>query len=282
LNFPKHFPPERVLTVVGTNYRTFGPIVASWLNRAFSAAGEFGFNYNRSDGLVKQSYAQLPGAPRTFVHKCHSGPDSLVTSREAFEIATRFFFGNIKVRLNLIKANVKRGKDLFGKSEFFIGVGIKPRMVDFELFHQSVEAENCYGPFAESDLSDPDPAFGWADTAGTRLVWEGWLDTGATEMNDIVIRLDIYVGERDLYGIGFSDNVIFRKQYYVRAVFDDIAKLQLRELILHTGEDFSDETQAQRMRRSDPDDATLWEFDIGGTGFEATFGLRFDIVPERG
>ena len=114
--FADHFPPERVLTVVGTNYRTYGPVVASWLNRAFSVAGEFGANYNRSDGLVKQAYAQLPGAPRTFVHKCHGGPDSLVTSREAFEVATRFFFGNIKVRLKLVKAKVTRGKDLFGKA----------------------------------------------------------------------------------------------------------------------------------------------------------------------
>ena len=152
--FADHFPPERVLTVVGTNYRTYGPVVASWLNRAFSVAGEFGANYNRSDGLVKQAYAQLPGAPRTFVHKCHGGPDSLVTSREAFEVATRFFFGNIKVRLKLVKAKVTRGKDLFGKSEFFFGVSIKPRYVDFELFHQSAEAENCYGPFSKEDLSD--------------------------------------------------------------------------------------------------------------------------------
>ena len=149
-----HFPPERILTVVGTNYRAFGPVVASWLNRAFSVAGEFGPNYNRSDGVVKQAFAQLPGAPRTFVHKCHGGPNSLVTSREAFEIATRFFFGNLKVQLRLVKGKIKRGKDLFGKSEFFFGVSVKPRKVDFELFHQSAEAENCYGPFSTDDLSD--------------------------------------------------------------------------------------------------------------------------------
>ena len=69
-------------------------------------------------------------------------------------MATRFFFGNIKVRLKLVKAKVTRGKDLFGKSEFFFGVSIKPRNVDFELFHQSAEAENCYGPFSKKDLSD--------------------------------------------------------------------------------------------------------------------------------
>ena len=295
--FAEHFPPERVLTVVGTNYRTYGPAVASWLNRAFSVTGEFGPNYNRSDGLVKQAFAQLPGAPRTFVHKCHGGPDSLVTSREAFEVTTRFFFGNIKVRLNLVKAKVTRGKDLFGKSEFFLGVSIKPRRVDFELFHQSAEAENCYGPFSKEDLSDKSGdgvSFNWADgDNGERVIWEGWLDAGANPLTtdrprnggrggegqkpappeDIVMRLDFYLGERDLFGIGFSDNVVFRKQYYARAVFDDVSDLAtLRELVLHTGEDFTDPTQAETMRRKSP---TTWEFDIGGTGFDATFGLTF-------
>jgi len=296
-SFAEHFPPERVLTVVGTNYRTYGPVVASWLNRAFSVAGEFGANYNRSDGLVKQAYAQLPGAPRTFVHKCHGGPDSLVTSREAFEVATRFFFGNIKVRLKLVKAKVTRGKDLFGKSEFFFGVSIKPRYVDFELFHQSAEAENCYGPFSKEDLSDKSKddssdkntdgvVFNWVDEDnGERVIWEGWLDTEANatitsdrapDDNTIVLRLDFYLGERDLFGIGFSDNVVFRKQYYARARFDDIKDLTtLRELVLHSGEDFKDPAQAEPMRKLSP---TTWEFDIGGTGFKATLGLTFTVV----
>ena len=34
---------------------------------------------------------------------------------------------------------------------------------------------------------------------------------------DMVLRADVYVGERDTFGIGFSDNVIFRKQFYLRA-----------------------------------------------------------------
>jgi hypothetical protein len=215
-------------------------------------------------------------------------------------VATRFFFGNIKVRLKLVKAKVKRGKDLFGKSEFFLGVSIKPRRVDFELFHQSAEAENCYGPFSNEDLSDKTThgvSFNWADgDDGERLIWEGWLDTGAATLgtdrprdgvrsgdvqkraqpDDIVIRLDFYLGERDLFGIGFSDNVVFRKQYYARAVFDDVGNLaSLRELVLHTGEDFTDPAHATTMRRTSP---TTWEFDITGTGFDATFGLTFAVA----
>lgn len=279
LNFSKSFPPARVLTVVGTNYRTYDVGVSSVMNRVFSLADEFGPNYNRSDGLVKQTSAQLPGAPRTFVHKCHGGVDSLVTSREAFEVATRFFFGNIRAQLNLVSAEVTRGLDRFGKSEIFFGVSIKPRGVDFDLFHQSAEAENCYGPFSTTDLTDADVAFDWAGPE--RLIWEGWLDTTARAISsdrlpgvsDIVMRLDFYVGERDLFGIGFSDNVIFRKQYYVRAILEPQLALQL-----YDSEKFADGIDGKPMNKTE----NGWEFDVAGTGFTATLRVSFESVPESG
>lgn len=290
VDFAKDFPPERVLTVVGTNYRTYSQ-VPSMLNRLFSVEGEFGLNYNRSDGLVKQALAQLPGAPRTFVHKCHGGPDSLVTSREAFEVATRFLFGNIKVRLKLLKAEVTRkGFDFIGKNEFFFGVSIKPRGVDFDLFHQSAEAENCFGPFRTNDFTDEkkDVAFDWTGKDRTeRLIWEGWLDTKAITLGtdkpankmspDIVMRLDVYVGERDLFGLGFSDNIVFRQQYYIRAIFDDLANLELRGIELHESEDLKSESRTELNFIHGG-----WPFKVGGTGFEATMQMSFSIVPRVG
>ena len=257
-NFAERFPLERLLTIVGTNYRSYDVGVASRLNRLFSVGGEAGPNYNRSDGLVKQTYAQIPGAPRTFVHKCHGGFDSLVTARESFEIATRFFFGNVRARLKLVNARITRGRDFFGKSEFFFGVSIKPRRVDFDLFHQSPEAENCYGPFNTEDLSDPDPSFGWAGDG--RTIWEGYLDTSSIiednsiTVKDLVMRLDFYVGERDLYGIGFSDNVIFRKQYYVRTLLGDPLRLYL-----HTGEEFMTSAYVEAAKDAMRPVGTGWE-----------------------
>ena len=92
------------------------------------------------------------------------------------------------------------------------------------MFHQSPEAENCYGPFSMRDLTDADVAVEWSDPS-TRLIWEGFLDASRLRPDsnrrnvvDLVLRLDIYVGERDVFGVGFSDNVIFRRQYYLRAV----------------------------------------------------------------
>lgn len=278
VNFHKHFPLERLLTVVGTNYRSYGVTVSSWANRLFSVDGEAGPNYNRSDGLVQQTYAQIPGAPRTFVHKCHGGFDSLVTARESYEIATRFFFANYKVRLRLMRATVLRGKDWIGKSEFFFGVSVKPRGVDFELFHQSAAAENCYGPFHTIDFSDKKPTFDWAGK--DRLIWEGYLNTEFIKTgNDIVFRLDFYVGERDLFGFGFSDNVIFRKQYYIRAKLD-----RGLELFWHTSEDFQDQ-DSTTQKDSDPLTGPMksvakgWDLDVKGTGFKGTCRVELEPIP---
>ena len=56
----------------------------------------------------------------------------------------RFFHARHRVALSLDSAKIMRGGDWFGRSEFFFRVPIKPRHVDFELFHQSVQAENCF------------------------------------------------------------------------------------------------------------------------------------------
>jgi triacylglycerol esterase/lipase EstA (alpha/beta hydrolase family) len=281
--FQEQFPLDRTLTVVGTNYRTYSVAASSWMNRLFSVAGEGGPTYNRSDGLVKQSSAQIPGAHRTFVHKCHGGNDSLVTSREAYEIATRFFFGNVRVRLRVVAADVKRGGDFFGKSEYFFGVSLKPRKVDFDLFHQSPEAENCYGPFRRTDLSDPPVEFDWADRA-TRLIWEGFLDASKLSPDedrgsvvDMVLRADIYVGERDSFGVGFSDNVIFRKQYYLRAVLGGALRLYC-----HTSEQFMQKGYVDDPKDEMTTSPTGWTFIVGGTGFSATLGLELEYVPLDG
>ncbi|MBV6625037.1 MAG: alpha/beta hydrolase [Rivularia sp. (in: Bacteria)] len=291
VNFHKYFPLERLLTIVGTNYRTYDVPLASFANRLFSVEDEYGTNYNCSDGLVKQTYAQIPGALRTFIHKSHSGKDSIINSREAFEIATRFFFGNLRARLRFVRGKVTRGKDLFGKSEFFLGVCIKPRGVDFELFHQSKEAENCYGPFSQTNAeysdnnidfgeSNDELGFSWADD--NKLMWEGYFDTKTILQDesiaekDMVMRLDFYVGERDLLGIGFSDNVIFRKQYYIRALLP--TQNQELQLFLHRDEQFADQNNATVMEFVDGG----WEFEVRGTGFVGTFKIEIDIVPEEG
>lgn len=293
-HFHKYFPLHRLLTIVGTNYRTYNNAVSSRLNRMVSLLEEFGPSYNRSDGLVKHNAAQIPSSVRTFIHKCHGGPDSILTSRETFEIATRFFFGNVRTRLRLVQGKVTRGKDFFGKSEFYLGVCIKPRRVDFELFHQSKEAENCYGPFTKFNPLDKninfsennqELAFPWGDDR--KLIWEGYLDVTpiledeSITTKDMVMRLDFYVGERDLYGIGFSDNMIFRKQYYIRALLPTKTQPNLI-LYLHNDERFAAPNFQPSPNEKIPYLNGGWEFEIAGTGFEGTFRIEVDKVPEDG
>ncbi|MET1018162.1 MAG: hypothetical protein ABWX76_15165 [Leifsonia flava] len=304
LGVPTWFPLSRLLTVVGTNYRDYNIKISSAGNRLASLLAGDGMTYNRSDGLVKQAAAQLPGAPRTFVHKCHGGTDSLVTSREAYEIAMRFFHGTHSIRLSLDEARINGDeKDFFGRSEFFFGVTVKPRFVDFSLFEQSAAAENCYGPFRTVDLSDDGPgalptalsqplaasdrAMGWAGDG--RLIWEGWIDSNANpKAPDMVFRLDVYVAERDTLGIGFSDNVIFAGQYWLQVI-----KGAHPVIFIHTTEQTlkltSGLTDADAETVIDPrisratEDATPenaaaagWTFPVGGPNFAAT--LRLEVA----
>ncbi|MEU7901692.1 hypothetical protein [Actinoplanes sp. NPDC049118] len=308
LDVASWFDPQRILTVVGTDSRSYGVRIASLGNRLASLFDEGSLVNNRSDGLVKQSSAQRPGSPRTFVHKCHGGHDSLVTSREAYEIAMRFFHGTHRVSLWLDEADVSRGGDNIGQSEFYLGVSIKPLYVDFELFHQSAEAENCYGPFHDRHLDDPLPdldtelrrplaASGdrtnvWAGP--DRLVWQGWLDAHLAASGDPVFRIDIYVGERDAFGIGFSDNVVFRKQYYVQAVLGPGPM----KLYVHSGERFlgsKEPAGAAELERIAEDSATAlvqraqpsgradeWTFRTQGAAFAATWRVAMTAEPSDG
>ena len=307
LEIEKAFPVERVLTVVGTNYKSYGVAGSSLINRLSTLVDEGSLATNRSDGLVKQASAQLPGAPRTFVHKCHGGPDSLVTSREAYEITMRFFHGTHRIRLWLDEAKVQRGQDWFGRSEFYLGVSIKPRYVDFELFHQSAEAENCYGPFSDAALTEGPPDLaeelrkplaergdhttGWAGPG--RRVGEGWVDgrhKPDARAPGMVFRLDVYVGERDTRGVGFSDNVVFRKQYYVQAFPGEEP-----ELFLHSGEQYlggreprsrddlaalaeqqAGQAATAAVRRLERTSRGDWLFEVEGTGFEGIFRVAVD------
>jgi len=152
---------------------------------------------------------------------------------------------------------------------------LKPRGVDFELFHQGKEAENCYGPFNSHKLDDQKVVFDWIGAdRNDRTLWEGWLDSGQAppEADDLVMRLEVYVGERDLFGIGFSDNLIHHGHCYVQATLEP--KLRLAK---HVGEKFTDAGLALEQT----DDQT-WLLPIEGDGFKATFGIQLSFVPPDG
>jgi pimeloyl-ACP methyl ester carboxylesterase len=92
----KHFPPERIFNLVGTNPRdyTVAAGASAW------AAGD------ASDGLVRieNTTTHGPGldgkdvtSPRAFVYRSHSGHYGIVNSEEGYQNLTRFLFGTLRV-----------------------------------------------------------------------------------------------------------------------------------------------------------------------------------------
>ena len=88
------------------------------------------------------------------------------------------------------------------------------------------------------------------------------------------------LGERDTFGVGFSDNVIFRKQYYVRAVAEGDAEpggsFANVKMYLYRDENFATTAGADEMTR----DGSVWSCKVGGTGFEARLGVSLEMVTE--
>ena len=116
------------------------------------------------------------------MHKCHGGVDSLVTSREAFEIATRFFFGNIRARLRLSTAKVTRGQGPLRQERVLLrrlDQAAAGRLRPLPSERRGRELLRAVQRTDENgDVIQRAPeklAFGWADDS--QLIWEGYLDT---------------------------------------------------------------------------------------------------------
>ena len=198
----KSFDPEGMLCVVGTDHWSY----EMWVSKVLAG--------KKSDGLVKQANASVEGAYKAYVHKCHGGNDSLVTSREAYELATRFFFGDKRVTITQNRARVvgKYERWWQGRPEYFVGFSLKPRGCDFFLNRQSKEAENCFGAFRSNKIGE------------SLTAYRGILDTSRIKsraQDDIAFRFDLYVGERDLKALhGFSDTIILEKNALFRYAMD--------------------------------------------------------------
>jgi len=225
------FDPKRVLCVVGTNHHTYISAVST-LNQLVSWLK--GQEANHSDGLVKQESALLTGAYRADVHKCHGGSDSLITSREAFELATRFFFGDTEVTIRVKKAKIHSRKEgllevvkglVDGVPEYYLGFSLKPRDLDFYLHYQKEESENCFGPFSKEEIDGQELVRDSYDPSKNGVVFEGFLHSALGErkggrnkgdLQNLVVRFDVYVAERDSFFVGHSDTKIVNAQSYFK------------------------------------------------------------------
>ena len=86
------FPLDRFFCLVGTNSRDY----ATAFGLSSQAVGA------RSDGLVQFENAYLAGAPRSLVHRSHSGRYGIVNSEEGYQNMRRFLFGDLAITANLV------------------------------------------------------------------------------------------------------------------------------------------------------------------------------------
>lgn len=81
------FEPQRFFCLVGTDERDYEQ--ARGLARRLVGP--------MSDGLVRIENATVRGAPRSFVHRSHSGDYGIVNSEEGYQNLVRFLFGTVRV-----------------------------------------------------------------------------------------------------------------------------------------------------------------------------------------
>jgi pimeloyl-ACP methyl ester carboxylesterase len=128
-----YWDPARWLCVIGTREEGY----AAGLGRTGSLLRDNG----RSDGLVAQDHAWLEGCPRAYLHKIHGGPDSLITSRDSFEVVTRYLFGTHDIEIALEPGSQLLNFDR--DSQYFVGLSVKVRAVDFFLHQMDRQSRNC-------------------------------------------------------------------------------------------------------------------------------------------
>lgn len=90
------FPEERFFCLVGTDAGDYRA-AAGLSKRAVGPS---------SDGLVQIRNASVLRAPRAFVHRSHSGHYGLVNSESGYENLRRFFFGELRVTVEMCGVTV--------------------------------------------------------------------------------------------------------------------------------------------------------------------------------
>ncbi|MEE6272512.1 hypothetical protein V2J56_04015 [Georgenia sp. MJ206] len=95
------YPLDRFFCLVGTNSTDY----TTAMGLSSGAVGA------ASDGLVQIDNAYVRGAPRSLVHRSHSGRFGIVNSEEGYQNLRRFLFGDLAVRANLVDLDLPGDPD---------------------------------------------------------------------------------------------------------------------------------------------------------------------------
>ncbi len=151
------FDPARMFCLIGTNAADYGLVS--------KAVGP------KSDGLVQIDNAYVRHAPRSFVHRSHSGAYGEVNSEEAYQNLRRFLFGTRKVTAELAGAQLPQSTadDVIDIWQAEVRISIRGLPV---LISEQTAAHYCpielgavagahvgasAGPSPEDDAVTPDP-----------------------------------------------------------------------------------------------------------------------------
>lgn len=124
------FPKERVFCLIGTNPEDY----EAALGLSAKAVGP------RSDGLVQIEHAYVPGANRAFVHRSHSGRYGLVNSEEGYQNLSRFLFGDLRVRVDLVHLELEGEPDDEFTWQLDVQLAIRGLPI---LIHEQTAAHHC-------------------------------------------------------------------------------------------------------------------------------------------
>ena len=127
---PEVFPKERVFCLIGTNPEDY----EAALGLSSKAVGP------RSDGLVQIEHAYVPGANRAFVHRSHSGRYGLVNSEEGYQNLSRFLFGDLRVRIDLVNVKLSGNRDDEFTWQLDVQLAIRGLPI---LLHEQTAAHHC-------------------------------------------------------------------------------------------------------------------------------------------
>jgi hypothetical protein len=143
------FDPDRFFCLVGTNDRDY-EVASGTVRRAVGPM---------SDGLVRIANATVHGAwngnevqaPRSFVHRSHSGHYGIVNSEDGYQNLTRFLFGDVRVdgvleisELTLppkVQAAQDQGREV--RASYHIEVIVRVRGGEWDLHRRTVQENSA-------------------------------------------------------------------------------------------------------------------------------------------
>ncbi len=191
------FSAERVFCLVGTDARDYG--AAGGLSRR--AVGPL------SDGLVQIKNASVLGAPRAYVYRSHSGYYGLVNSESGYQNLRRFFFGDIRVLVEMIDVAVtlppdveekkRSGKEI--QASYHIDTIVSVRGVLVELHRRIVDEESAI-------LRSYKKLTKGATKIFTAFLLEGGRVNSHRTSLGFALRLQVRVPEYEIGGFLFFDD----------------------------------------------------------------------------